>query len=48
MYIVKLKEQLLKMQKLHIKQTSNLRYLHTHTHTHTHRGHLQRVYVCNY
>ena len=36
MYILKLKEQLLKIQKLHNKQTSNLRNLHTHTHTHTH------------
>ena len=42
--ILKLKEQLLKMQKLHSKQTSNLHNLHTHTpartqthaHTHTH------------
>ena len=33
MYILKLKEQLLKIQKLHIKQTSNLHNLHTHTHS---------------
>ena len=32
-YILKLKEQLLKIQKLHNKQTSNLRNSHTHTHT---------------
>ena len=35
-YILKLKEQLLKIQKLRNKQTSNLRNSHTHTHTHTH------------
>ena len=32
-YILELKEQLLKIQKLHIKQTSNLHNVHTHTHT---------------
>ena len=32
-YILKLKEYLLKIQNLHNKQTSNLRNLHTHTHT---------------
>ena len=35
-YILKLKEQLLKIQKLHNKQTSNLCNLYPHTHTHTH------------
>ena len=35
-YILKLKEQLLKIQKLYNKQTSNLCNLHTHTHTRTH------------
>ena len=35
--LLKLKEQLLKIQKLHNKQTSNLHTrTHTHTHTHTH------------
>ena len=38
--MLKLEEQLLKIRKLHNKQTSNLRNLHTlahaHTHTHTH------------
>ena len=34
--ILELKELLLKIQKLHIKQTSNLRNLHIHTHTNTH------------
>ena len=35
-YILKLKEQLLKIQKLQNKQTSNLRYSHTRARTHTH------------
>ena len=34
-YILKLKEQLLKIQKLHNKQTSNLCNLHKHSDTHT-------------
>ena len=34
LYILELIEQVLKIQKLSIKQTSNLRNLHTHARTH--------------